>query len=162
MTEREHQRLAPTFQAQRAQTHQGQLSTQVLEHGFERGLPSFALAVVHHAAGFRAQAAAEVAHGFLARATTQGQQRVTRNDHSLTGVGHADLAAAEIELQSIRRIEVEAHGWLTAGAEPGAFRKYRVAWVNSVNSPANPGISEPRAGSGNRRLSKTACSRIPG
>src|SRR6478609_12181433 len=140
MTEREHQRLAPTFQAQRAQTHQGQLSTQVLEHGFERGLPSFAQAIVHHAAGFRAQAASEVAHGFLARATTQGQQRVTRNDHSLTGVGHADLTAAEIELQSVRRIEVEAHGWLTAGTARGVGEKYRVPTLNSVNSPANPRI----------------------
>src|SRR6185369_9935405 len=88
-----------------------------------------------------AQASPEVAHGVFTRAATQSKQRVGWDDHALTGVGHADLTAAEIELQSVRRIEVEAHGWLTAGSEPGVFRKYRVAWVNSVNSPANPWIS---------------------
>src|SRR6478752_1392435 len=117
----------------------------MLEHGFERGLPGFAQAIVHHPPRFGAQTTTEVAHGVLARALAQGKQRITGDDHALTSVGHADLAAAEIELQSVRRIEVEAHGGFTAGSEPGAFRKYRVAWVNPVNSPAIPRLSGRRA-----------------
>src|SRR4051794_16939279 len=141
MAEREHECLPPTLEPEGAEAHQRQLPTQVLEHGFERGLPGFTQAIVHHPPGFGAQAATEITHCVWACALTQGEQRVTRDDHALTGVGHTDLAAGEIELQSIRRIEVEAHGWLTAGSEPGTFGKYRVAWVNSVNSPANPWIS---------------------
>src|SRR4051812_23402451 len=111
MTKREHQGLTPALEAERTQAHQRKLSTQVLEHGFERGLPRFTQAVVHDAPRFCPQAPPEVAHGFFARALTQRQQRVAGYDYPLSGVGHADLTAAEIELQSVRGIEVEAHGW---------------------------------------------------